>query len=522
MKPVMERLLEVGMALSRERDLPVLLELILRHARELTGSDAASLYIVEQEEGGAPGPAVNLEGAKLYFMLAHNDSVKVPFQKMTIPITRRSLAGYVAVTRETVNLRDVARIPKGAPYRINRDFDEASGYRTVSMLTMPLEDRQGNLSGVIQLINRRKRPSRPLGLGFKPRDVITFDKESVRIVASLSAQAAVAIENSRLYQAINRLLEGVVVASVTAIESRDPTTSGHSERVALLSGGLAKAVSRSVSGPFAPLSFSLKQIREIEYASLLHDFGKIGVREEVLIKAKKLHPHELSHIEQRYLLAGLGMRLKAAETKFSTMTREGNGDLSAIERRLSDELAELDEKIKVVRDANNPTVLAEGSFDRLKSLAEEKFELPGCDILTLLHPREAEKLGIRRGSLSKEERLEIERHVVHSFEFLRRIPWTRDLQRVPEIAYAHHEKMNGTGYPRGLKGEGIPVESRMMTICDIFDALTAWDRPYKKAVPLDRALAILEDEAKRGAVDVELLRIFLEAKVFDLVKRPQS
>ncbi len=521
MKSVMERLVEVGMALSSEKDLPTLLALILRHARELTGSDAASLYLVEQEEGSAPGPAVDLDGSRLYFIHALNDSVKVPFQKMTVPITRRSLAGYVAVTRETVNLKDVMNIPKGAPYRINRDFDESTGYKTISMLTMPLEDRHGNLSGVIQLINRRKRPGRPLGLDFGPKDVIAFDKESVKIVAALAAQAAVAVEDTRLFQSVNCLLEGIVLASVSAIESRDPTTSGHSERVARLTAGLAHAAGRCVSGPFAEISFGSEQIREIEYASLLHDFGKIGVREEILIKAKKLHPHELSSIEQRYKLAGMGLRLRAAEGKFLALARDKDGHkhASVIDERLAKDLAELEGKLRVVRDANNPTILAEGSFDKISDMAKEKIALPGCGILTFLSPREAARLGIRKGSLSANERKEIEQHVVHTFAFLSRIPWTKGLRRVPEIARDHHEKMNGTGYPRGLKGVGIPIESRMMTICDIYDALTAWDRPYKKAVPEIKALGILEEEASHGALDKELLKLFIEARVFRLVSK---
>lgn len=515
-----KKLNEIGIALSQERNISRLLELILTSARGLIGCDAGSLYLVQKRPGAQADPRDPLADKQLFFKLAQNDSVWIPFKEFPLGLNHATIAGHVALTGEPVNIRDAYRIPKDAPYRFAKAFDVSSRYRTVSILTVPMRTQKGEMLGVLQLINRRRDPSRPLGKSYSVRDVLSFDRRSVDLAMSLASQATVGIENDLLYEEIQRLFDSFVRASVTAVESRDPTTSGHSERVATLTVELARCVSRTTGGPYRTVSFSDEQLRQIEYASVLHDFGKIGVKEEVLVKAKKLYPWELERVERRFQEVELWIRLASRERQLAE-TRNGN-DREARERIETDAKAALQalrSDLEEVRKANEPTVLAEGSFERIQALARRRLEIPGCDIWTILSEKEAERLGIRKGSLSEEERREIESHVTHTFNYLQRIPWTTDLARVPEIAYAHHEKLNGKGYPRGLAGEAIPVESRMMTISDIFDALTAWDRPYKKAVPLERALKILEEEAKYGALDPDLLRIFIEGRAYEKVIR---
>jgi len=266
---------EVGIALSTERDHSALLRKILSKARELSRSDAGSLYLLD-------------EGV-LRWKLAQNDSVDVDFEERVLPITKKSRAGYVAMTGETLVIDDAYTPPVGAEYSINTSFDQENGYLTRSMLVFPMTNHAGEVIGVLQLINRKRPGTRAkLTAASVPDEVIPFDNEIVELMRSLAGQAAVAVENNLLYESIERLFEGFVTAAVTAIEQRDPTTSGHSFRVADLTVEMAKVVDFLDDGEYRNVRFSGDQIREIRYASLLHDFGKVGVREQVLVKEKKL------------------------------------------------------------------------------------------------------------------------------------------------------------------------------------------------------------------------------------------
>jgi response regulator RpfG family c-di-GMP phosphodiesterase len=323
----------------------------------------------------------------------------------------------------------------------------------------------------------------------------------------------VALENSRLYQSIEALFEGFVQASVTAIESRDPATSGHSFRVADLTVRLAAAVDRVDAGPFRSVSFSAAEMKEIRYASLLHDFGKVGVREEVLVKARKLHPTHLDLIRLRADLIKRGIELRYARRKMDWLVRSGRRGFDAQAEAWDAELAalveELDRGLKAVAVANEPSLLAEQFVDDIQHLAVRAFLDHLGEPQTLITPPEAKILGIRRGSLTDEEFRDIQSHVVHTFQFLSQIPWTRDLRGVPRIAASHHEKLDGSGYPAAKRAPEIPIQTRMMTIADIFDALSAGDRPYKPAVPVERALDILQQERRAGAIDADLLDLFV-------------
>ena len=510
----MSELNKIGAALSAERDIDRLLALILSKSRHITSADAGSLYLVEK--GVKDG-----EPDALKFVLPQNDSVTVAFPESRIPLDETSIAGYVALKGTPVNVADAYELPAGTPYRISRSFDTKSGYRTKSMMVVPMRDHQGVIIGVIQLINK-KRDSTAL---LKPssvveRVVVSFNELDLELVMSLASQAAVALVNTRLIKDIKALFESFVQASVTAIESRDPTTSGHSGRVAELTVGLARKIDESSSGLFAPVRFSRDQIQEIRYASLLHDFGKVGVREKVLVKAKKLFFGEMLALRQRFGVIKRTVEAEYLRAKVACLERGGGRDeLAAIEADHVRHQAEIDVALDVIAKSNEPTVLDGTTASALLELPSRSY----MDVDGVLRPyitaNELESLSIRRGSLSEGERIEIESHVTHTFKFLSQIPWTGEFARVPEIAFAHHEKLDGTGYPRRLQAVDIPLQSRMMTISDIFDALVAWDRPYKKAVPVEKALDILDDEAKHGKLDPDLLRVFIEAKVFELTAR---
>jgi len=510
-------LTRVGVALSHERDLTKLLEMILSQARRITSSDAGSLYLAERDPDDHGPPR------KLRFKLAQNFTLpNLPFSESTIAVNHSSLAGYVAATAQPLVIADVYLLPEDVTYKQNRSFDEKFGYRTKSMLVLPMRTHKDEVIGVLQLINRKRTSDTMLSnAAVVEHEVIPYDHRSVELVNALASQAAVAIENSILYEDIERLFEGFVTAAVTAIESRDPTTSGHSGRVATLTVGLAEAVDRGGTGRLRDVKFSREQIRELRYAGLLHDFGKVGVREQVLVKQKKLYPWDLDVIRHRfaYLLQGADLQYERERANYLVLHgeknyAEANTRLQEIRRARREELQRFLDHI--VR-ANEPTVMPEGSFDDLRDINERTYiDFDGVE-RPLLRDEELRFLMIRKGNLDDQERREIESHVTHTYKFLEQIPWTRELKGIPDIAYGHHEKLNGRGYPRRITEEQIPLQTRMMTISDIFDALTATDRPYKRAVPYERALDILHMEAKDGMIDADLLEAFIEARVFESV-----
>ncbi|MEO5761618.1 MAG: HD domain-containing phosphohydrolase [Vicinamibacteria bacterium] len=505
---------KIGAALSAERDINRLLALILDQSRQITAADAGSLYLVVRGED--PGQPDTLK-----FALAKNNSVQVAFQESRMPLDETSIAGYVAVNGVAVNVADAYDLPAGTPYSISKSFDLKSGYRTKSTLVVPMRDHQGNIIGVIQLINKKTAPAAIL----KPSSlvdslVVSFDELDLDLVMSLASQAAVALVNTRLIEDIKALFGSFVKASVTAIESRDPTTSGHSERVAELTMGLAQKVDGASAGIYAPVHFTSDQIQEIKFASLLHDFGKVGVREKVLVKAKKLYFGEMLALKQRFGVIKRTVEAEYLRGKVAAMEAGAGRDaLMALDVAHLQRQAEIDRSIELIARSNEPSLLDGETADALKELPGQSYLDVDGVIRPYITANELESLSIRRGSLSDQERVEIESHVTHTFTFLSQIPWTGEFSRVPEIAFAHHEKLDGTGYPRRLHASQIPLQSRMMTISDIFDALVAWDRPYKKAVPIDRALSILSDEANAGKLDKDLLQVFVEARVYELTAR---
>ncbi|MEO6259972.1 MAG: HD domain-containing phosphohydrolase [Thermoanaerobaculia bacterium] len=502
---------EVGIALSAERDHSVLLTTILSKARELSRSDAGSLYLIDTSSGER----------MLRWKLAQNDSIDVEgFEEKLLPITRKSLAGYVALTGEMLVIDDAYALPAEAEYTINTSFDEKNGYLTRSILVFPMTNHVGDVIGVLQLINR-KRAGAPAKLtaATVPNEVTPFEAEAIELMRSLAGQAAVAVENNLLYESIERLFEGFVTAAVTAIEQRDPTTSGHSFRVADLTVELARVIDRIDSGQFRDTHFSIDQVREIRYASLLHDFGKVGVREQVLVKEKKLYPMQLETIRARFEFVMKSAENDANRRRVEYLVEHGPTAFEEFNRQVTTELEEavarLRKDFQFVAQSNEPTVLPEGEFQYLQQLAQREFDDLEGEQRLLISPEEARILSIRKGNLDPAERTEIESHVTHTFNFLRKIPWTKDLSAVADIAYAHHEKLNGRGYPRKLNATEIPIQSRMMTISDIYDALTANDRPYKRAISTERALDILKMEVNDGLLDSPLLNVFVESKVYE-------
>jgi len=511
-------LLATSRALSSQRDIRKLLALILEKCREITGADAGSVYVLEGE--GRP------IDKRLHFMLSQNHSLPIDLQEFTLQVDERSIVGKAVLDARPINIPDLAALgddgqnPWG--FRHNRTFDEKTGYVTRSMLTVPMLSAEAEVIGVVQLINRKRYPARCLQV---PEDfaceVIPFDQRAEELALALASQAGISLENAILYREIRDLFEGFVDASVTAIEARDPTTSGHSRRVATLSVALAEKVDAVAEGPLRDVRFSPSALKQIEYAGMLHDFGKVGVRENVLVKAKKLYEPDRQAIGQRFAYIRKSLEADAAERKLRVALElpraAAEARFAEIDAELGRRAAELDDHWRFINAVNEPKLMDDAGLEHLAQIASQRYLSPAGELRPYLERDELAALEVRRGSLTAVERVEIESHVVHTANFLSRIPWGKDLRAIPRIAGSHHEYLNATGYPRRFGAAEICVETRMMTIADIFDALTASDRPYKKAVPADRALAIIEAEVKAGRCDGDLFRVFVEGEVWKRV-----
>lgn len=518
-------LVATARALSSERDIGTLLGLILRKSRELCGADAGSVYVVEDvEDDGVRGPSGSGE-KQLHFMLSQNDSIPIDFKAFRLPIDEKSIVGKATLTARPINiphmdrLNDPAQNPSGV--RHNRSFDDRTGYRAVSMLTVPMLSARNDVIGVIQLINRKRDHARKL-LAAEDFDaqVIPFDQPAEDLALAFASQAGVCLENAILYDEIRNLFEGFVDAAVTAIEARDPTTSGHSRRVATLAVGLAETVDRLSDGRFREVRFSREDLRQLEYAGVLHDFGKVGVREEVLVKAKKLYTWQRDAIAQRFKYIRKAIEAEAWRRKCEVLQAGGAGAadrMAAIDAEAAAQVARLDADWMIISRANEPTVLEQPLVDRLEELGRRSYVDIDGSSRPYLEASEIGALEVTRGSLTRAERDQIQSHVSHTIAFLETIPWGRTFRNIPRIAGGHHEQLDGSGYPRGLRAEQIPLETRMLTISDIFDALTAQDRPYKAAMPVQRALGILEADARAGKVDSDLFQVFVGAQVWQRV-----
>jgi HD-GYP domain-containing protein (c-di-GMP phosphodiesterase class II) len=528
---LIEQLLAIGTALSSSNDLGELLNLILFKSREITRSDAGSLYLIDRSDV-AP---------KLVFKVAQNDSiVSNSFKEFAVPLTHKSLAGYVALTGESLNLPDAYDLPTNVPYQLDRSFDTNMPYRTCSVLVLPMQDQDREVIGVLQLINRKVKPNIVLTTENAKDVTQPYSGWEERIVRSLASQAAISIERNQLQESIENLFEGFVRASVQIIEARDPTTSGHSERVAELTVRLTQEANDVSSGPLRSIQFKDRQIQEVRYAALLHDFGKVGIPEALLGKRKKLYPEQLESIRNRFALAQRTFEMECAQTKFKYLlenpshnhqedaSSSGCSHCEAIKQfdsRLSQTIETLQHYLELLQELNEPDVVLTREFQafseetsaQLSALSQYTYRDVDGVTKPLISEAEMQQLLVPRGTLTAQERLGIEAHVTHTYHFLRRIPWTKHLKGVPAIAYGHHEKLDGTGYPQGLTHQEIPVQTQILTIADIYDALTASDRPYKRRLPVDTAIKILRHEAAKNKINSDLVELFEQRQVFSIL-----
>ena len=506
-----EELNRIGIALSAERDIDKLQKFILTTMQQLTNADGASLWL-KRDVDGMP---------RLALASSQNSSIENDtYQDFTVAVDDKTVVGYAVTTEESQIYEDAYNPPPGKPQG-GKNFDAQYGYRTKSMLTVPMRNYNHDVVGAVQLINAKRRFETKLTVDNVATEVVSFRPEDLEMLESVASQAAVAIDNKSLLKEIEDLFDKFVTASVYAIEQRDESTAGHSGRVEALTTTLAREVTRIGVGTYRDIIFSADQLKELRYACLLHDFGKIGVREDILVKEKKLYPYQLDLIRWRFDSVERWAQYKRLRAELEAWRRDGvdGGTAAEIERRVEAELEQYRGWFEAIAVANEPSVLPEDKASILSAVKEHTFPDMSGQVQPLIAPKEFHFLSVQKGTLTPEERKEIESHVTTSHDFLAKIPWTAPMKGIPDIAWGHHEKLDGSGYPRGLRGDQIPIQTRMMTISDIYDALTARDRTYKPAVPTQKALDILHSEADRGELDRDLLKIFIDKRVFEVTAK---
>ena len=477
---------QVGIALGAVTDRATLTEKIMNFIFQLFPLAERAFILLQKKEGEMPTPVA---------ARWRDGTVLDPAQ---VVMSRSIVAEVVGRKHSVLSVDTLADRHFGA-----QDSIVSQAIRSVMCVPLLLE---GECLGLIQVDTSS--------------DPYAFREQDLEMLTGVCAEAAVALKNFQLYSDIERLLDGFVRASVQAIEERDPVTAGHSFRVAGYAERLADAVSRS--GAAAPeRRFSREQMREIRYAALLHDFGKVGVREHVLRKEKKLHHAEMQAVEQRFLTVRACLERQAWRGLVEQHATHGMAlaDFRQrqhdIEQALRLEFDRLDNFLAAIKSANEPAISKSDIAPDLGDAVAWCCPQPEGPPLTLLTEDEHAALGVLRGCLTPDERRQIEAHVADSYSFLILIPWTRDLAGVPSIAHGHHEKLDGSGYPMGLCAPQISAQTRILTICDIYDALTAGDRPYKKAMPPDRALDLIAMECRAGHLDEQLFGVFVESRAWE-------
>ncbi len=517
------KLTQIGAALSAEKNIDHLLEMIVDEARAFTQAEGGTLYTMSDDE------------TALHFAIVQNTQLKIRMGGTSGQITWRpvplkdheghpnfkNVSAYAAISGKVVNIPDVYN-EAGFDFQGTRKFDSDTRYRSKSMLVIPLKNHENDIIGVLQLLNAQDGAT---------GEVISFSSECQQMTESLASQAAVALSNNRLINNLENLLESFITAIATAVDEKSPYTGGHVNRVAELTLTIAEKINEAQEGPFAQVSFDEKALKELRMAAWLHDIGKITTPEYVVDKATKLETiyDRIEALKTRFevikrdrQIEGLKAKIAALETGKQSVTpavlpEPGSNDhLEEVQDELTSDLNFLIEANKGGEFMDDKMVA------RIKDIAQKTWICTGRQF-PLLTEEEVANLLIPRGTLTNEEREIINRHALITHKMLSQLPFPKQLRNVPRFAAGHHEKLDGTGYPYGLKGDELSLQSRIMALADVFEALTAKDRPYKKGKTLSEALKIMSFMAKDGHIDKDLFELFIKENIhLDYARRELS
>ncbi len=510
-----KRLTEIGLALSAEKNLDKLLEMILDEARLFTNADAGTLYIKEEK--------------KLNFKIIQNDSIKIRMggtsnNSITFPpvaLQMSNVSAYVAIKDKSVNIPDVYNSDL-FDFTGPKEFDNRTKYRTKSMLVVPMKNHENDVIGVLQLINAKD---------IQTGDVIPFPEGFEGLIHSLASQAAVAITNVKLIQDMENLFNAFVKVMATAIDEKSPVAAGHIRRVVELTCKMADTINEQKDGPFANVYFDKDQLNELKIAGWMHDIGKVTTPVQIVEKGKKLESifDRINYITLRFLYITKTLEVEAYKKKVELLEQKApKEEIDNLERETEKKLQEIEESKNLVMLCNEPgEYLEDEKIEKLHKLAKMTYK-EGEKQLPLLSEDELLNLSIRKGSITEAERQKMQDHAAISLKMLEQIPFTKKLKNIPLFAGAHHEYLNGKGYPKGLKGDEIPLEGRILAVVDIAEALSASDRPYKKAMPTEQVYKILGFMVKDGELDPQVVDLIIKEKVLERyleekkMRRPQK
>ena len=504
----LEQLNAIGASLSAERDIDRLLEAILTAAKTITRADGGTLYRVTEER------TLRFEivrTSSLRYYLGGTTGNPVPFYPIQLYKDDRPnqsmVAAYAALTGKTVNIAD-AYTADGFDFSGTRAFDTKTGYRSKSFLTVPMRNHDNETIGVLQLINAME-PSSGAIVPFSPSDQ--------RLAESLASQAAIALTNRMLINQLEQLFESFINLINSAIDEKSPYTGGHCQRVPVLTMLLAEAVSETKDGPLRDFHMSEKDRYELKIAGLLHDCGKVTTPVHIVDKATKLESifDRIQLIDTRFEVIKRDAELEALRKKHNFLEQKMRMEAAEEDKRLRDRLRQLDDDRKFLHACNiGGERMRDEDVDRVRRIGQYRWRDFAGHEAQFLSEDEVKNLTIRSGTLTEEERKVINHHIVATIRMLEALPWPKHLTKVPEYAGGHHERMDGKGYPKGLTREQMSVQARCMGIADIFEALTAKDRPYKKGKTLSESLEILGRMKLNHHVDPDLFDIFVRRKVY--------
>ena len=507
-------LANIGLALSKEKNMSKLLEMILIEAKRIANSDGGTLYMMTDDNrlrfeimmtdsldfhmGGTSGKEIPFYPVKLY------DEQGSPNKSM--------IAAYVGLTGETVNIPDAYKA-KGFDFSGTKMFDEKTGYHSQSFLTVPLKNHEDEIIGVLQLLNAQNNNT---------KKIIPFGSDIQEMVEALASQAAVAITNKNLIKDLEALFESFIKLIASAIDAKSPYTGGHCARVPEITMLLAKAVQETIDGPFADISFTDKEMYELKIAAWLHDCGKVATPEFVVDKSTKLETiyDRVNEVETRFAALKRDEQIKSLRNELkverddSLSKEEKLIKIKTLKSKYSKKLRELKSDLEFIKESNIGGEFMSGDKkDRVHNISNYRWK-PNGKMENFLSEDEVYNLTIPRGTLTAEERKVINDHIVVTINMLEELPYPKHLKNVPEFAGGHHEKLDGTGYPKGLTKNEMSVQARIMAIADIFEALTAKDRPYKKGKTLSQAMRILGFMKNDAHIDVDLFDIFVKDKIY--------
>ena len=497
-----KKMSDIGRALSGVQDLNTLLEMIVDQARNFTNADAGTLYIVENNT--------------LRFQIVQNDSLKIrmggksgetiPFPPVELKET--NVSAFVALKGISVNIPDVYDTEL-FDFTGPKKFDQSTGYRSKSMLVVPMRNHENDIIGVLQLLNA----TNPIS-----NEVIAFSQDYENLSESLASQAAVSITNAKLIANMTELFEAFVKVMATAIDEKSPVTGGHIRRVAELTLTMAEVIHDLDEGHFKDKTFSPDQMYELRIAAYMHDIGKVTSPVEIVEKAKKLQTifDRIQYVRLRMAYISQKIELEGQEAKIKILQNGSSPEkLNSIEKETLEKLMEIEEIQRFINKCNEPgEFLDDEILVRLKEVSEKTYIDDAGEQQPFLTADELVNLSIRRGSITEKERQKMQGHAAVTLKMLKQIPFTKKLKNIPDFAGAHHEFLNGKGYPLGLKGDEISFEGRLMAVTDIAEALTASDRPYKKAMPLETVYRILRSMVEGGELDPNLVELFIEKEVY--------